>query len=133
VNLDLDPATGKVLKRENFDQRPWIDRAVGVGVAAHEGQLFPFNQVFNIVTALGLNILNISAIMMWWRRRPHGVLGAPVALPQRSFPKWLLAPIVLLSIWLPLLGASIILVALSERLVLRRIPAASRWLGLAAT
>ena len=76
VNMDLDPANGAILKRTNFDQRDWVDRAVGVGVAAHEGQLFFLNQIVNVLTAAGLTILNISAIAMWWRRRPQGVLGA---------------------------------------------------------
>ena len=39
-NLTLDPSTGAVLQRVNLSQRPWIDRAVGMGVAAHEGHLF---------------------------------------------------------------------------------------------
>lgn len=130
VNMDLDPATGAVLKRTNFEQRHWIDRAVGVGVAAHEGQLFTLNQIFNVLTAIGLNILNISVIAMWWRRRPQGVLGAPVALRGRGFSGWVLVPAVVLGIWLPLLGATMILVALTERFVLRNIPATNRWLGL---
>jgi uncharacterized iron-regulated membrane protein len=131
VNLELDGASGAILKRENFEQKPWIDRAVGVGVAAHEGQLFPLNQVLNVITATGLIILNVSAIAMWWKRRPQGVLGAPVALKNRRFSGWIWVPIVMLAIWLPLLGASIVLVWLAERFVLRRIPPASRWLGLA--
>lgn len=130
VNMDLDPATGAILKRVNFGQRHWIDRAVGVGVAAHEGQLFPLNQLVNILTAIGLNILNISAIAMWWRRRPSGVLGAPAALPRGGLPAWLLLPVAILALWLPLLGLTMILLVATEYFILRRIPAASRWLGL---
>ena len=37
---------------------------------------------------------------------------------------------VLLAIYLPLLGASLIVVLLLEQLVLRRIPPVARWLGL---
>ena len=131
VNLDLDGATGAILSRQDFDQKPWIDRAVGIGVAAHEGQLFFLNQLVNLLTALGLNILNVSAVAMWWRRRPQGVLGAPVPLQNPHHSAWILIPVVLLAVWLPLLGASLLVVVLAERFVLRRIPSASRWLGLA--
>ena len=58
-------------------------------------------------------------------------LGAPAPLPNRgSSSKWILVPIALLALLLPVLGASLILVALVERFVLRNIPAANRWLGL---
>jgi uncharacterized iron-regulated membrane protein len=129
VNMEMDGATGAILSRQNFDQKYWIDRAVGVGIAAHEGQLFFLNQLVNLLTAIGLNILNISAIMMWWKRKPEGVLGAPKPLKARN-PAWIWVPIALLCVWLPLLGASIILVFLTERLVLRRIQPAALWLGL---
>ena len=55
-----------------------IDQIVGVGIAAHEGQLFaPLNQVLGVLTALGLITLCVSAFVMWRRRAPEGVLGAP--------------------------------------------------------
>jgi len=130
ATLELDAATGAALKRQNFEQRPWIDRAVGIGVAAHEGQLFPLNQLVNILTALGLNLLNISAVAMWWKRRPRGVLGAPAALRQGTISNWWLLPVILLGVLLPLLGVTMVLLFLAERLLLRHIPAASRWLGL---
>lgn len=132
VNLDLDPKTGAILNRIDFAQRHWIDRATGVGIAAHEGQLFPLNQVLGVFTAVSLNILNISGVVMWWRRRPGGVLGAPVALYRARIPIFVFVPIVLLSIWLPLFGATLIAVFLIEHFVLRRISPASQWLGLAS-
>ncbi len=131
--VTLDPATGAVLTRLNFDQRPWIDRAVGMGVAAHEGHLFGWlNQLVNLCTALGLIVLCISAIVLWWRRRPEGVLGAPQALSRPQVTFALVALVVALAVYLPLFGLSLLLVISTERLVLRRIPSASRWLGLSA-
>jgi uncharacterized iron-regulated membrane protein len=85
----------------------------------------------NLLTAIGLIVLNISAIMMWWRRRPQGVLGAPQPLPlQTRKPVWIWVPIIVLCVWLPLLGVSMLMVFVAERLVLRQIPAAAMWLGL---
>ena len=131
VDLKLDAKTGAVTQRTNFDQRPWIDRAVGFGVAAHEGQLFgPLNQALGVFTASGLVTMSISAAVMWWRRRPQGQLGAPQALTERKVGAGLLAVTVLLSIYLPMLGASLLAVLLIEQLVLRRIPPLARWLGL---
>ena len=38
--LELDANTGVVLNDKGFDGKPMLDRVIGVGIAAHEGQLF---------------------------------------------------------------------------------------------
>ena len=40
VKVILGTNTGAVLKRENFEDRHFLDRIIGIGVAAYEGQLF---------------------------------------------------------------------------------------------
>jgi uncharacterized iron-regulated membrane protein len=130
-DLTLDGRTGAILGRTDFDQRPAIDRIVGFGVAAHEGQLFGWaNQLLSLFTALGLVVMSVGAVMLWWRRREGGVLGAPPALGARVRSVGLATVIVGLAVLLPLLGLSMILVLVTERLVLRRLPGARRWLGL---
>jgi uncharacterized iron-regulated membrane protein len=69
---------------------------------------------------------------MWWKRRPEGALGAPSRLPDERLGPGLAVLIVVLAIFLPVLGISLIVVGLVERLVLRRVPAIRDWLGLAA-
>lgn len=129
--VTLDSATGAVTKRENFDQRPWVDRLVGIGVAAHEGQLFGlFNQLLGLFTALGLVLLSVSAVVLWWRRRSVGLLGAPVPARKPSFSWGLAMLLVAFGVYLPMLGASLVFVLAMERLVLRRVPTIQHWLGL---
>ena len=131
--VTLDPDTGAVLGRVNFDQQPWVDRAVGFGVAAHEGHLFGWlNQLLNLCTAMGLIILCISAIVLWWRQRPEGALGAPVPTSRPRFTSGLVALVIGLAIYLPLFGLSLLLVAATERFVLQRVPGARQWLGIPA-
>ncbi len=131
ASLTLDGATGALLTRENFDQRDWVDRMVGVGVAAHEGQLFGWpNQLLSLFTALSLLTVSVSAVVLWWRRRPNGVLGAPARTQPPRFSTGLLAIVLILALLLPLLGASLLAVFLLERLVLRRLPGIRNWLGL---
>jgi uncharacterized iron-regulated membrane protein len=129
--VQADPRTGAVVGRQNFNQGMLLDRIVGVGVATHEGQLFGvFNQLLGVLTALGLIMLCVSAVNLWWSRRHAGVLGAPVPIKR---PRWsfaLLAAIVAVAIYLPELGISLILTLLAERFILLRIPSARRWLGL---
>ena len=107
---------------------------MGYGVAAHEGQLFGlFNQLLGVFMASGLILLSLSAVVMWWRRRPESVLGAPpIPVNQSPVPTGIVILIVVFGVYLPLMGLSMITVWLTERFVLQRLPAARHWLGLRA-
>lgn len=129
----FDPMTGTEVSREVFGKKHIIDQIVGVGIAAHEGQLFgPLNQIIGVLTALGLVVLCVSAFVMWRRRAPDGVLGAPPLIPDARVGWGLAAIILVAAVLLPLLGASLLALAILERGLLGKWPAARRWLGLPA-
>jgi uncharacterized iron-regulated membrane protein len=131
VSVDLDPQSGQISGRQNFSDRHWIDRAVAYGIAAHEGQLFGWaNVALGLLTGMSLILLSVSGVIMWWKRRDTGVLGAPKVLAQPQLSGGLLGIILLLGLCFPLFAATLCAVLLLEWLVLRRIPAASHWLGL---
>jgi uncharacterized iron-regulated membrane protein len=67
---------------------------------------------------------------MWRRRGPAGVLGTPERLTNVNAARGVGLAILALGVFMPVLGASLILVALIEFLVLRRIPWVRTWLGL---
>jgi uncharacterized iron-regulated membrane protein len=131
TSAQLDPHTGAVISRQDFGQRMWIDRVMGIGIAAHEGQLFGLaNQILSVATAMGLVTLCLSATVLWWRRRATGVLGAPVPMTR---PRWSFAVTVViaaLALYLPAMAASLIVIVVLERTIFSRIPPISRWLGL---
>lgn len=132
VSLTLDGAAARIVDRVEFNQRPILDRIIGTGVAAHEGQLFGwFNQLLGVLTALGLMTLSISALTMWWRRRPAGALGAPARVVGERVGLPLIALIVLFAVLLPMLGISLIVVLVIERVLLRRLAPLRDFLGLA--
>lgn len=131
VTVELDPRTGAVLNREDFSSRHWIDRAVGYGIAAHEGALFGWpNQVLGVLTTMGLVLLSVSGVILWWRRRDQGVLGAPRPALSPRLSWGLISIILFIGICLPLFAASLVLVLLLEWLVLSRIAPVRNWLGL---
>lgn len=132
TTITLDPNTGKELSRETFADGHLIDRIVGYGVAWHEGQLFGwFNQLVGVLTALMLTTLSVTGFVLWRKRKPEDVLGAPPYSSNRKIGK-VVPAIVLLAAFLPLFGASLGFILLVERLVLPRLPGASRWLGMPA-
>jgi len=131
TSVEIDPE-GAVVHPRGFADKSLIDRIVGVAISAHEGQLFGWvNQALGVVTGLGLLTMSVSALLMWWKRRPAGVVGAPPA-PDRA-PRMGSAMgglVILLALLLPTLGISLVLISALERLVLRRIAPVSHFLGL---
>jgi uncharacterized iron-regulated membrane protein len=123
----LDPATGAVLARRGFSDQGLLDRAIGIGISAHEGALFGrANQALGLMAALGTLALSVSGIVMWLKRRPQGVLGAPPALAgRRLFPALVLG----LACVLPLIALSLVMLWLLEQ-AFRRLPPVARWLGM---
>jgi len=74
--------------------------------------------------------VSISAIVMWLRRKPEGVLGAPPPRTDARFAVGLFVVIAILGVLLPLFGATLLIVLLSERLILSRHAPTQRFLGL---
>jgi len=127
----FSPMTGAIVAQESFATRHPIDQVVSVGVALHEGALFGWlNQLLGTLTAFGLIILSVSAFVLWRKRAPDGALGAPPAIPNARIGYGLVAIIVVFGLFLPVLGISLIAIAIVERLFLTRWPAARAWLGL---
>ncbi|MFT9090471.1 MAG: PepSY domain-containing protein [Gluconacetobacter sp.] len=116
-------ADGRVLARRDFAGKRLVDRVVGYGVAAHEGQLFGWpNQLLNLLVASGLVTMTIAATILWLRRRPPGGWGVPAALPNRRVGTGAGLVMLLLGVLLPELGASLLLLAIAAWMTGRRIP-----------
>ena len=132
TQITVDGRTGALTSRRDFGDRHWIDRVVGYGIAAHEGALFGLaNQLLGTLTAFLLATLSVSGAVMWWRKRPQGLLGAPIPLSRPRYGPLLIGTVLVLALAMPLFGTTLLLVTLADWMLLSRCPAARRWLGLA--
>ncbi len=130
VNLEVDGQTGEIISREGYAEKHWLDKLVSIGIALHEGRLFGWpNQVLGLLTAAGLVLVCVSAVILWWRRREPGTLGAPRGPESARFTSVVWLTLLFLAISLPLFGVTCVVVWLFDRFVLRRIPALHAWLG----
>lgn len=129
----LNADTGEILSLTNFSDKAVIDKAIGIGIAAHEGQLFGwFNQLLGVLTTLGLVLMSVSGFILWRKRKPARALGAPPPLPCARAGKFVTGVVLVMAALLPLLAISLIVLLLIENMVLRRISATREWLGLSA-
>ena len=132
--ITYDVATGKELSRTSFADKHIIDQAVNYGIAWHEGQLFGWiNQLVGVLTALGLITLVISGFLMWRRRKPEDILGAPPIPSVQQKMRGVVIIIGVMAVLLPLLALSLLALWLFDRLLLPRLPALATWLGVKPT
>ncbi|WP_188236804.1 PepSY-associated TM helix domain-containing protein [Sphingopyxis sp. LK2115] len=130
--VSYDVVTGIEVSRSGFADKHVIDRIVGIGVAWHEGALFGIvSQLIGVLTALMLMIVAVSGFLMWRRRKPEDMLGAPPLPRDPARLKGVAAITLLLAALLPLLAASLVLLWIVDRLIIPRLPRAAAWLGVA--
>jgi uncharacterized iron-regulated membrane protein len=131
MSITYASETGAQIAREGFaDQHP-IDRVVGYGLAWHEGALFGVaNQIIGALTATALVAMSVTGFLMWRRRRPQGVLGAPPLPAERRKPLFVAIATLALALFLPLLAVSLLLLWLIDLALPRLNPAAAAWLGI---
>ena len=124
-------ASGLMLAKDSFAKRHPIDRMVAYGTAWHEGQLFGWiNQFIGLATALMLITLASSGFILWRRRKPADLLGAPRPLRAPVNMGGIAILLLVQCALLPMLAASLVILWLIERLILRRISPVAAWLGL---
>lgn len=133
--VHVDRYTGAVVGTYGYADYSGVAKVVSQGIALHEGRrLGTANMVLSAAMCFGILFLCVSGPVMWWRRRPKGAgrLGAPRGrLPVVATPA-LLVGLVVLGVTLPLFGASLVLIALLDRFVLRSVPPLTRWLDVKA-
>lgn len=121
---------GSIQKQSGFADKKLLDRAIGIGIAAHEGYLFGwFNLLLGVLTCLGLILISVSGFILWRKRKPDAVLGAPPAMPTR-IGFMIVAITIGLAIFLPLMAISLVILLVVEFFLLRRVAKVKNWLGL---
>jgi len=119
--LLIDQYSGKLLKRINFSDYPIVAKAVSVGISFHQGELYGWaNLAQNVLASLLGIVIAVSGFAAWWIRRPSGSLGVPRA-PLRSLSHGMVVLIIALSLFLPLMGASILVAITLDWLLFKKL------------
>ncbi|MFC7440277.1 PepSY-associated TM helix domain-containing protein [Laceyella putida] len=130
ATIHIDQYSGKVLADLRFKDYGPLAKVISIGIALHEGHYFGFfNQILGLVTCLGLIAVAGSGLVMWWKRRPQGKLGAPSLPKNFKMMRWVAIIIIALGVLFPLVGVSLIIALLLDFLVVRKIPKVKQWVG----
>ncbi len=119
--VHLDPYVGAVLADVGYRDYGAVGKAVEWGVSLHMGRQWGWlNQLVMLAGCIAIVLLAVSAVVMWWKRRPTGRLAAP---PRREGDRAAIGAVsvaVALGILYPLLGASMVVVLMLDAAVPRR-------------
>jgi uncharacterized iron-regulated membrane protein len=127
--VHLDQYSGKILADVRFADFGLMAKFYSFGIIWHEGQLFGLlNQLIGVLTALGVVLLSVTGVAMWWSRRPAGALAAPSAPRLWTVSRGAVVIAVALAAILPLMAATLALLLIFDFVFSRRLP----WLKTAA-
>jgi uncharacterized iron-regulated membrane protein len=123
LTIHIDQYTGKVLASVGWNDYSLAAKAMAAGVGLHMGGLGLWNIVLNAVFCLGVILISVSGVVMWWLRRPAGVARVVAPPAPKNMPLWKGAVVVLvvLGVAFPLAGAAMLGAVLLDFLVLSRI------------
>lgn len=132
-SLYVDAASGRLLGDIGYDQFGVGAKAIEFGIYTHQGTQFgQANRLVMLLGCIGVWLLAISGLVMWWKRRPPNLsrrrLGAPPAPPGPRARAAVLGIVLPLAILYPLTGLSLIAAVLLDRALrpmIRRRSAAS--------
>ena len=115
--VHVDQYTGRILADVKFADYPIFGKAMSVGIALHEGQLGAWNVMLNALFCLTVMFATVSGVLMWWKRRPAGRLGAPVYARDHRLGFGVAAIALALGLAFPLGGIAILAFALIDFLL----------------
>jgi uncharacterized iron-regulated membrane protein len=116
--IHLDQYSGKLLFDGGFKELGPVGKAIEFGISVHQGQEFGrINQLVMCATCLCIILMAVSAIVMWWKRRPLGSLGAPLYPADYRIPRTILIIACVIGVIFPLVGLTLV-IALAVDLIL---------------
>ena len=121
--IHIDQYSGKPLVDISYAAMPMPGRTMEWGINIHQGQEWGIlNQYAMLIACLAMILTCVTAVVMWWKRRPEGRLGVPPAPPSRNvyIGLWIIA--IVFGLAFPMTGIAIIAMIAFDQIIVRFIP-----------
>jgi uncharacterized iron-regulated membrane protein len=119
--VHIDQYTGKILAEVRFADYSLPGKAMAVGIALHEATMGWWNTLLNTLFCLSVIFVTVSGLVMWWKRRPVGALGAPCYPRDYRVPRFILGAGLIVALLFPLTGIAIVIFAIIDFFLPKRI------------
>ncbi|MDJ0275519.1 PepSY domain-containing protein [Sphingomonas sp. 2R-10] len=117
--LQFDRWSGRLIGQNGWSRYGIGAKAVELGVQIHMGRYFGLaNQLLMLLPCIAIVLLVVSGVTMWWRRRPSGRLAAPPPVSGARL-RGAITLLAVAGVMLPLFGASLLVLAVVDRVVAR--------------
>lgn len=128
--VHIDRYTGNILADVQFADYSLFAKFMAVGIALHMGTMGLWSVLANTAFCLAVIFLSVSAVVLWWKRRPAGASRLSAPPMPKDMPLWQGAVLVGLAVSMafPLAGLTLIAVLCLDLLVLSRAPRLRRLL-----
>jgi len=122
--VHIDRYSGNILADVRYEDYSVFAKFMAVGVALHMGTMGLWSVLANTVFCLAVIFLSVSAIVLWWKRRPVGASRLAAPPMPKDMPLWQGAVLVGLGISMafPLAGLTLLAVLALDGLILSRLP-----------
>ncbi|WP_439631713.1 PepSY-associated TM helix domain-containing protein [Shinella sp.] len=121
--IHIDQYSGERLVDTAFADYPATGKAIEWSINVHKGQEWGlFNQLLMLSTSFIVIAMSVSAVIMWWKRRPKGRIGVPPAPREKRIYLGLWAIAAVFGVLFPLTGITILAMILLDQLVIRFVP-----------
>lgn len=129
--VHIDQYSGNVLGEVGFADYSLMAKGMAAGIALHQGDMGAWNMIGNLLFISGILFITISGIVMWWLRRPKGMLRLSAPPMPKDMPLWKGAVFImlLLSLAFPLVGITLLALLAFDLLIISRVPFLKRAFG----
>lgn len=118
--IHFDQYSGNPLVDLKFSDYGAGAKAIEFGIGVHQGQYWGLaNQLAMLATCLAIILASVSAVIMWWKRRPSGRLGVPPMPQQKSVFAVFTLVILVFGIAFPLTGFAILGMLILDQMITR--------------
>jgi uncharacterized iron-regulated membrane protein len=128
--IHIDQYSGTPLVDLHFADYGGAAQAIEWGINVHMGQEWGLaNQLLMLATCLAILLMSVSAVVMWWKRRPRGRIGVPPYPADRRvyLGLWIIAAVA--GLVFPMTGLAIVAMLAIDFAIIRTIKPLRRAFG----